>query len=364
MPTLEEVFEKYSELLRIKPLIWHKDTKELEWLDTRLLPHREKYSRSGDYRRIARAIKDMEVRGAPAIGVTAAFGMAAVAYRINASTVEELLASLQEPYETLRSTRPTAYNLFYALDRVLDAARKAAAENDVEEVRQAVEREAESIMVEDILSNIEMGRHGSKLLEDGMTVLTHCNAGAVATSGFGTALGVIRYAWYEGKKISVIADETRPLLQGARLTVWELWKEGIPVRLITDNMAGLVLAKGLADAVIVGADRVIYTGHTANKIGTYMVALSANRAGKPFYVALPTSTIQPTMDPGSIVIEERSPDEVRRVMDELLITVENIPVYNFAFDVTPPDLITAFITEKGVVRPPYPEGLRRVKEGS
>jgi eIF-2B alpha/beta/delta-like uncharacterized protein len=362
MSALDDLFDKYGELLKIKPLIWHSDNKELEWLDTRLLPHEEVYRRSGDYRRIAVAIKDMEVRGAPAIGVTAGFGMAAAAYRIETGNVEEFMSRLKQAYDVLRNTRPTAYNLFYALDKVWNAARNASEKGDVEEIKAAVENEAVSLMVEDITANIEMGRHGARLLDDGMTVLTHCNAGAVATSGFGTALGVIRYAWYEGKKISVIADETRPLLQGARLTVWELWKEGIPVRLITDNMAGLVLSKGLADAVIVGADRVIYTGHTANKIGTYMVALSAKRAGKPFYVALPTSTIQASMDPESIVIEERSPDEVRRVMGKLLITVEDIPVYNFAFDVTPPDLVTAFITEKGVVYPPYPENLKKIKE--
>ncbi|MCE4606200.1 MAG: S-methyl-5-thioribose-1-phosphate isomerase [Desulfurococcales archaeon] len=362
MPALDNLFHKYSELLKIKPLIWHSDTKELEWLDTRLLPKKEVYRRSGDYMRIATAIKDMEVRGAPAIGVTAGFGLAAASHRIETTNIKEFMSELHEVYEVLRNTRPTAYNLFYALDKVWKAAENAKEKGDIGEIRVAVENEAVNLMVEDITSNIEMGKYGSKLLEDGMTILTHCNAGAVATSGFGTALGVIRYAWYEGKEISVIADETRPLLQGARLTVWELWKEGIPVKLITDNMAGLVLSKGLADAVIVGADRVIYTGHTANKIGTYMVALSAKRAGKPFYVALPTSTIQATMDPGSIVIEERNPDEVRKVMGELLITVEDIPVYNFAFDVTPPDLITAFMTEKGIVYPPFPENLKRVKE--
>ncbi|MCE4614572.1 MAG: S-methyl-5-thioribose-1-phosphate isomerase [Desulfurococcales archaeon] len=362
MSALDDLFNKYGELLKIKPLIWHSDKKELEWLDTRLLPHEEVYNKSGDYRRIAIAIKDMEVRGAPAIGVTAGFGMAAAAYRLKTTGIDDFISKFREVYNVLRNTRPTAYNLFYALDKIWNAARKASEEGDIDEIRFAVENEAINLMVEDITSNIEMGRHGSKLLEEGMTVLTHCNAGAVATSGFGTALGVIRYAWYDGKKISVIADETRPLLQGARLTVWELWKEGIPVRLITDNTAGLVLSKGLADVVIVGADRVIYTGHTANKIGTYMVALSAKRAGKPFYVALPTSTIQATMDPESIVIEERNPVEIRKVMGKLFITVEDVPVYNFAFDITPPDLVTAFITEKGVVYPPYPENLKRVKE--
>ena len=362
MSALDDLFDKYGELLKIKPLIWHSDTKELEWLDTRLLPQEEVYNRSGDYRRIAAAIKDMEVRGAPAIGVTAGFGMAAAAYRVKKTNIEDFMLELRKAYEVLKNTRPTAYNLFYALDKVWKAAENAVEKGDVDEIRVAVENEAINLMVEDITSNIEMGRQGSKLIEHGMTILTHCNAGAVATSGFGTALGVIRYAWYEGKKISVIADETRPLLQGARLTVWELWKEGIPVRLISDNMAGLVLSKGLADAVIVGADRVIYTGHTANKIGTYMVALAAKRSGKPFYVALPTSTIQATMDPESIVIEERNPDEVRKIMGKLLITVEDVPVYNFAFDVTPPDLITAFMTEKGVVYPPFPENLKRVKE--
>lgn len=359
---LDELLDKYGEMLRIRPIWWNREKKTFRWLDTRTIPWDEVYHETTDYKRVAKAIKTMEVRGAPAIGVTAAFGMALAAYHEKASNVEELMETLKNADKILRSTRPTAYNLFYALDRVLSRAEKAAEEGDPDAIREAVEDEAELLMYEDISANIEMGRHGSKLIEDGSTVMTHCNAGALATSGFGTALGVIRYAWYEGKKISVIANETRPLLQGARLTVWELWKEGIPVRLATDNMAGLILARGLADAVVVGADRVVYSGHTANKIGTYMVALSAARAGKPFYVALPTSTIQPVESPDAIVIEERSPDEVRTVMGRLTITVPDIPVYNFAFDITPPDLITAFITEKGVVRPPYPVNLRKVRE--
>ena len=349
-----------EKFLKIKALDWDDEKKEFIWLDTRLIPFEEVYRRTTDYRRVAQAIKDMEIRGAPAIGVSAAFGMALAALHSKASSVEELMRDLEEARKTLASTRPTAYNLFWALDRVMKRAREAAESGDAGEVRAAVEDEAVKIYLEDVRSNIEMGRHGAELIESGSTVLTHCNTGALATAGFGTALGVIRYAYYQGKDVKVIATETRPLLQGARLTVWELVKEGIPVTLITDNMAGLVFREGKADLAIVGADRIVLTGHTANKIGTYMIALAAWHNGKPFYVAAPTSTIQPVDDPKAIVIEERAPDEVRRVLGKLLITVPDVPVYNPAFDVTPPELITAIITEKGVARPPYRISLPRL----
>jgi eIF-2B alpha/beta/delta-like uncharacterized protein len=352
--------EKY---VAIKPLYWDPEAKEFHWLDTRLIPFKEVYRSTRDYRRVAQAIKDMEIRGAPAIGVAAAFGMALAAAHSKATSLEGLMDELREARKVLASTRPTAYNLFWALDRVMKVAEEAAAKGDPGEVKARVEEEAVKIYVEDVRANVEMGRIGSKLIEDGDTVLTHCNTGALATAGFGTALGVIRYAYYEGKDVKVIATETRPLLQGARLTVWELKKEGIPVKLITDNMAGLVLRQGLADEVIVGADRIILTGHVANKIGTYMIALAAWHNSKPFYVAAPTSTIQPVEDPSSIVIEERAPDEVRKVLGQHLITVPDVDVYNPAFDVTPPELVTAIITERGIARQPYRRSLRKLLQG-
>ncbi len=352
--------EKYEEYLKIKPLYWDVESREFVWLDTRLIPFEEVYRRTKDYRRVAKAIKDMEIRGAPAIGVSAAFAMALAAFESPARTVEGLLEDLSEAKRILASTRPTAYNLFWALDRVWSRITREAQHGDPDRVREAVLDEAARIYVEDIRNNIEMGRHGSKLIDDGDRILTHCNTGALATAGFGTALGVVRYAWYEGKKIEVITTETRPVLQGARLNVWELKKEGIPFRLITDGMPGLVFMRGMADLAIVGADRIILTGHTANKIGTYMVALAANDNEKPFYVAAPTSTIQATEDPSKIVIEERNPDEVRKVMGKYPITLPDVPVYNPSFDITPPRLITAIITEKGIAYPPYTRSLKRL----
>ncbi len=352
--------EKYEEFLRIKPLYWDQEAGEFVWLDTRLIPFEEVYRRTKDYKRVGEAIRSMEIRGAPAIGVSAAFGMALAAKYSKATTLEDLLRDLEEAKKYLASTRPTAYNLFWALDRVWRRILEASEKGDPEEVREAVLDEAMRIYVEDIRNNVEMGRIGSKLIDDGDRILTHCNTGALATAGFGTALGVVRYAWYEGKKIHVITTETRPVLQGARLNVWELKKEGIPFTLITDGMPGLVFMKGMADLAIVGADRIILTGHTANKIGTYMVALAANDNEKPFYVAAPTSTIQPVTDPAEIVIEERDPDEVRKVMGKYPITLPDVNVYNPSFDITPPKLITAIITEKKIAYPPYIKSLREL----
>ena len=207
---------------------------------------------------------------------------------------------------------------------------------------------------------MKIGEVGSKVIDDGDTILTHCNAGALATAGFGTALGVVRAAWYSGKRIQVIATETRPVLQGARLTVWELLKDGVPVTLITDNMVGYVMSKGLVDKVIVGADRVLLSGHVINKIGTYTIAVLAKYHNVPFYVAAPTSTIDPRSELNDVVIEERDPDEVRRVLGKLLITVEDVPVLNPAFDITPPDLITGIITEQGIAGRPLAEGIRKI----
>ncbi len=354
---VERELERIDGFLKIKPVWYDLDRHTFSWIDTRLIPWEEKAHETEDYRRVAQAIREMEIRGAPAIGVSAAFGLALAVVHSKAGSLDALLAEAREAKETLASTRPTAYNLFWALDRVWS--RLAEAE-DVEDARRRVLDEAWRIYIEDVKGNIEIGRHGSKLIDDGDTVMTHCNTGALATAGFGTALGVIRYAWYEGKKIRVVTTETRPVLQGARLNVWELRKEGIPFKVIVDGAAGITLREGKADKVIVGADRIILTGHTANKIGTYMVALAAWHNQKPFYVAAPTSTFQRVEDPSSIVIEERNPEEVRTIMGRFRILSKDVDVYNPSFDVTPPELITAFITEKGIVNPPYRENIEKI----
>jgi eIF-2B alpha/beta/delta-like uncharacterized protein len=349
------------ERLKIKPLEWIEDREgpKLRWLDTRLLPWEEVYRETRDYRRVAEAIKSMEIRGAPAIGVAAAYGLALAAYYSKARDVNELLEKLENARKTLASTRPTAYNLFWALNRVMDAARRALS-HGVDSVISTVIAEAKKIHEEDVKANMELGRIGAKLIDDGDTILTHCNAGALATSGYGTAEGVMRAAVEQGKRIRVIATETRPLLQGARLTVWELVKEGIEVTLVTDNMVGYLMYKGLVDKVIVGADRITASGYVANKIGTYMIAVLANRHAIPFYVAAPTSTFDLSIEGDEIPIEERDPDEVRTVLGKIRITLPNVPVYNPAFDITPPELVTAIITEKGIIIPPYKENIRRV----
>ncbi len=348
--------------LRIRPLDWIEDDKEgpfFRWLDTRLIPWEEVYRETRDYHRVAKAIKDMEIRGAPAIGVAAAYGMALAAYYSKAEDVNELLHVLEEARQVLASTRPTAYNLFWALERVMRRAREASPRG-LDSTINAVIDEAKAIHVEDVITNIELGRIGAKLVEDGDTILTHCNAGALATAGYGTAEGVMRAAVEEGKRIKVIATETRPLLQGARLTVWELVREGIDVRLITDNMVGYVMYRGLVDKVIVGADRITADGYVANKIGTYMIATLAHRHRLPFYVAAPSSTFDLSIEGDSIPIEERDPNEVRTILGKLLVTVPSVPVYNPAFDITPPELVTAIITEKAIITPPYSKSIREV----
>ena len=357
---VDKRLEELKARLKIRPIEWLEDGR-VRWLDVRLIPWEEVYRETTDYRRLAQAIRDMEIRGAPAIGVAAAFGLALAAYHSKASTVEELIADLEKAAEVLRRTRPTAYNLFWAINRVLNAAKEAAGSStDPSEVREAVILEAKRIMLEDIEANITMGRIGSKLIQDGDRILTHCNTGALATAGYGTALGVIRAAVEEGKEVHVIATETRPLLQGARLTVWELVKEGIDVTLITDNMVGYVMSKGLVDKVFVGADRITIDGYVANKIGTYVIASLANMHGVPFYVVAPTSTIDPNLRGPGIPIEERDPDEVRTVLGKVVITVPEVKVLNPAFDVTPPELVNAIITEEGIATRPYDVSLVRM----
>jgi methylthioribose-1-phosphate isomerase len=290
---------------------------------------------------MAEAIKSLRVRGAPLLGAAAAFGVALAAYHSNAKTTSELLSELEDAGTTIKRQRPTAVNLFWGTDRVLNMARKFS--GDTEALKMAVIAEAQKIADEDAAQNYAIGRNGSVLIEDGDTILTHCNAGELATVEYGTALGVIRAAWEQGKKIKVIADETRPLLQGARLTAYELKRDGIPVTLITDNMAGYVMSKGLVDKVIVGADRIVQDA-VFNKIGTYGVAVLAHEHGIPFYVAAPKSTFDLTCKASDVEIEERKPDEVTRVGCQQTAP-EGVAVMNPAFDATPLKYVSAIICE-------------------
>lgn len=330
-------------------------------LDQRLLPTEEKWLTLRDYNAVADGIRDMVVRGAPAIGVSAAYGMALGAKQFVGTTVADLQDELDYIGDVLAKTRPTAVNLFWAIDRMKDTFQKAKAEGkSVSEIKQILLDDAQAIHDEDIEAQRLIAKFGGELLSDNDTVLTHCNAGALATGGvWGTALGVIRGAVDQGKNIAVIADETRPYLQGARLTAWELMQDDIPVTLITDNMSGHVMKKGRVQAVVVGSDRIAANGDVANKIGTYMVAVLAHRHGIPFYVAAPLSTVDlncPTGD--DIPIEERDRTEVTHVKGNQLAP-DNVGVSNYGFDVTPNELVTAIITEKGVARAPYTESLRK-----
>ena len=313
-------------------------------IDQRFLPLREEWIEIRNCMDAASAIKEMKVRGAPLIGVTAAYGLALTAYHSRARSRDELMRELERCAERLRRTRPTAVNLFWAISRVLDRAKRTT--GGVEELRDAVISEAIAMADEDVETNRRIGMYGARLISDGDTILTQCNAGSLATVDYGTALAVIRAAWEEGKKIRVIADETRPKLQGARLTVYELMRDGIPVMLITDNMAGYVMAKGMVDKVIVGADRIVKDG-VANKIGTYTVAVLAKEHKIPFYVAAPTSTFDLSRASRDVIIEERSPDEVIYV-GSTRIAPEGVKVINPAFDITPIRYVDAIICEKGV----------------
>jgi methylthioribose-1-phosphate isomerase len=325
-------------------------------LDQRRLPTREVYRTYRDYRGVARAIKDMVVRGAPAIGVAAAMGIALGARQLKKIEQGEEFERLCQVFA---ATRPTAVNLFWAIDRM-----KAVYERVRRQGRAVVcarlEREALKVHDEDIAVNRRMGRYGATLIPQGATVMTHCNAGALATAGYGTALGVIRAAWERGKDISVFVPETRPFLQGARLTAWELQKEGIPATLITDNMVGHFMQKGKIDCVVVGTDRTAANGDVANKIGTYTNAVLAARHGVPFYVAAPTSSIDLACPRGEqIPIEERSAREVTHVFGQQ-VAPTGMRVANPAFDVTPHELVSAIITEKGIARDPYLKALSQL----
>jgi methylthioribose-1-phosphate isomerase len=303
---------------------------------------------------VAEAIKKLVVRGAPAIGVTAAFGLALAAQASNAKTLPELMRDLDTAFKALRATRPTAVNLFWALERVMRKAKRAKTISDVKKV---VLDEARMMSEEDIKANRQMGTNGAALFRDGDVVLTHCNAGSLATVAYGTALGVIRAARESGKRLSVIATETRPVMQGSRLTAFELQHDGVDVSLIPDTAVGHMMSEGAIKRVIVGADRVLRTGHVFNKIGTYQVAILAKRHKVPFYVAAPLSTFDFESTPEDVVIEERSVDEVVK-LGKKRIAPKGVRIFNPAFDMTPPELITGIITERGVLKSPFEKNLK------
>ncbi|HEX8735195.1 MAG TPA: S-methyl-5-thioribose-1-phosphate isomerase [Pyrinomonadaceae bacterium] len=333
-------------------------------LDQRLLPTEEKWLTLRTYAEVAAAIRDMVVRGAPAIGVSAAYGIALGVKNFVGTNIVDLEDEFDYISEILGKTRPTAVNLFWAIDRMRRTFQKAKAEDkSVSEIKQILLVDAKAIQDEDIESQRLIAQFGGELIADNSTVLTHCNAGALATGGvWGTALGVIRGAVNQGKHISVFADETRPYLQGARLTAWELLQDDIPVTLITDSMSGHVMKQGKIQAVVVGSDRIAANGDVANKIGTYMVAVLASRHNIPFYVAAPLSTVDLNCPSGEqIPIEERNVREISHVKD-IQLAPEGIEISNPAFDVTPNDLVTAIITEKGVARAPYTESLKKMFE--
>lgn len=323
-------------------------------IDQTKLPNKLAYVKCKSYQEVADAIKRLVVRGAPAIGVTAAFGLALAAQQSKAKTLPELMTDLETAFKVLRATRPTAVNLFWALERVMGKAKRG---KSLQEVKNLVLDEALRMSEEDISANRQMGANGAKLLQDGDIVLTHCNAGSLATVAYGTALGVIRAAKESGKRLSVIATETRPVMQGARLTAFELQHDGIDVSLIPDTAVGHMMARGAIKRVIVGADRVLRTGHVFNKIGTYQVAILANKHKVPFYVAAPLSTFDFESNPEDVVIEERSVDEVVKVGSKR-IAPKKVRVFNPAFDMTPPELITGIITERGVLKPPFEKNLK------
>jgi len=336
---------------------WQDDA--IVMVDQRKLPGVEVYVRARTAQEMARAIKTMVIRGAPAIGVAAAYGIALAMRRSAATGTTKFASEFQRACDLMRATRPTAVNLFWAIERMKRCfAAAAQAGQSVEEIKARLAGEARQIHDEDVASCRAIGAHGATLVPDGARILTHCNAGALATAGYGTALGVVRGAIEQGKQVSVYADETRPFLQGARLTAWELTRDGIPTTVITDSMAGWMMHQGLIDLVVVGSDRIAANGDVANKIGTYSVAVLAREHGLPFYVAAPASTVDlATAGGGEIPIEERDGREVTHV-GPTRVAPEGASVRNPAFDVTPNRYVTAIITERGVFRAPYEESLK------
>lgn len=331
----------------LRTVIWKEGVVSL--IDQTKLPTKLIYVKCRKYEDIVKAIRNMVVRGAPAIGISAAFGLALAAVNSKAKTANCLMNELNKAYWELRSTRPTAINLFWGLDRVMDKARTG---NNVQEIKNKTIFEAKKIAQEDIQTNMTMGINGAKLLGNGDIVMTHCNAGALATSAYGTALGIIRAAKDAGKTVKVIATETRPVMQGSRLTTYELRHDNIDVTLIPDTAVGHLMSKGGIKCVIVGADRILRSGHVFNKIGTYQIALMAKIHNVPFYVAAPLSTFDFQSNLEDVPIEERRADEVLKI-GKKRIAAKGVRAFNPAFDVTPPELVTGIITERGVLTPPF-----------
>ena len=346
----------------MRTVFW--EDNQLKMIDQRILPARFEIVSYTDHKSVARAIKDMVVRGAPAIGAAAAFGLALAGYESDSSSTGKLIADLLSASTTLKAARPTAVNLAWAVDRVMIKAldrSNQVTDNESDIIRQFVLEQAQRIADEDVEINKRMAEHGAELIDDGDTIIHHCNTGALATVDWGTALGVIRTAHEQGKRIHVLVDETRPRLQGARLTAWELDQYGIPYEIISDNMSGYFLKAGKAQKVLFGADRVAATGDVANKIGTYMLSLAAHDNGVPAYAVVPSSTVDLSLEHGGLIpIEERDPEEVLGIQfqGERVAPVE-AEARNIAFDVTPNRLITGIVTENGVVHPPFDVNLRK-----
>jgi methylthioribose-1-phosphate isomerase len=342
----------------MKCILWKSD--HIEIIDQTKLPSQMEFIRCYDVETLGQAIKNLSIRGAPALGIAAAMGIALASVNSKTDNPDALRKELWQTRQYIASTRPTAVNLFWALDRVMNIAMNSP--DDVNKIKEAIINEALKIAAEDERMCRAIGENGAKLIRDNFNILHHCNTGFLATGEHGTALGVIRSAHEEGKKIHVWVDETRPLLQGARLTAWELMKDNIPFTLIADNMAGYVMKQKKVDIVLVGADRITASGDVANKIGTYSVAVLAKYHGIPFYSAAPFSTIDLTIKSGKdIIIEERNPNELIYFMG-VQSAPEGSHVYNPSFDVTPNELITGIITERGIIYPPFEENLKRMKE--
>ena len=329
-------------------------------IDQTKLPNTLEYVTYTDFNQIAEAIRTLVVRGAPAIGVSGAFGLALASLQSDAKEKDELISYLENAKKILFETRPTAINLSWGLDKIMQVAKNA---ENVDEIRKSVVEAAKRMAEEDIKINMSIGKNGSELFDDNDTIMTHCNAGALATVGYGTALGVIRATKDSGKNIKVIATETRPVQQGSRLTAFELKHDGIDVSLIPDTAVGYTMANGLVNGVIVGADRILLTGHVFNKIGTYQVATMAKQHNIPFYVAAPLSTFDLESRPEDVIIEQRNASEVTGIGDKKTAP-DGIDVINPAFDMTPPELISGIITENGIVKPPYEDSIKKLFEAN
>ena len=336
----------------LEPLRWRNGV--LEVIDQTLLPAKLAYVHLGDVGQVCAAIKTMKVRGAPLIGVVGAYGLVLSVKKVKTRDLAEARTQLRKWADLLIQTRPTGVNLRWAVERVFNASTKAG---DVSSLKEVLLKEADAIFNGELEAARRIGKYGSALLEDGDTVLTHCNAGALATVGYGTSLAVVRAAVDQGKRISVIATETRPLLQGSRLTAFELAHDKIPVKIIVDSATAQMMARGAVDKILVGADRILKTGHVTNKIGTLPIALSAKFYGVPFYVAAPVSTVDMVTDPSRVVIEERNQREVLYVAGRR-VAPRNVEALNPAFDVTPPELVTGIVTDRGMAGPPFVESLR------